>query len=68
MFHCTIETIGNNLNDVFSLSKNCSLRIKIQKYNFFDSLDGKKSLNGMTKVRLITFKCKFIETWRDHLI
>lgn len=52
----------------FSLSKNCSLRIKIQKYNFFDSLDGKKSLNGMTKVRLITFKCKFIETWRDHLI
>lgn len=26
----------------FRLSKNCSLRIKIQKYNFFDSLDGKK--------------------------
>lgn len=52
----------------FSLSKNCSLHIKIQKYNFFDSLDGKKSLNGTTKVRLITFKRKFIETWRDHLI
>lgn len=46
--------------------------IKIQKCKFSSIiLDSTKKiiLVGTTKeVRLIMFKCKFIETWRDRLI
>ena len=66
-------TIRNNSNDIFSSYRKIvgcvNKNTKVQIFFEYSWRKRSSSLNRTTKeVRLITFKCKFIETWRDRLI